>query len=85
MDFARISVKDVDLQAYKDFHASQQKAKQKAGDLPGERLQWPDNTSIIDEAKQDDIYGNSKMEEDDLYGASSNAQPNPDEDDLYST
>lgn len=46
MAFARRSVKDVDLQAYKDFHASQQKAKQQAGDLPGEKFHWPGTVSF---------------------------------------
>jgi len=60
MAFARRSVKDIDLQAYKDFHANQQKAKQQAGDLPGEKFHWPDQTSVLDsENKNDDmdIYG----------------------------
>jgi len=87
MAFARRSVKDVDLQAYKDFHASQQKAKQQVGDLPGEKFHWPENSSILDEESKpdEDIYGGSgvKAEEDNLYGSSS-TQTNAD-DDLYST
>jgi len=91
MLFARRSVKDVDLQAYKDFHASQQKAKQQVGDLPGEKFHWPDSSSILDdEAKPDnDIYGGGggssvKAEEDNLYGPSGGSATNAD-DDLYST
>jgi len=78
MAFARRSVKDVDLQAYKDFHANQQKAKQQAtGDLPGEKFQWPESASILDsDNKQDeDMYGassapsnSSANNDDDLYG-----------------
>jgi len=84
MAFARRSVKDVDLQAYKDFHASQQKAKQQAGDLPGEKFHWPESSSILDDDSKPDegLYGgNADKADEDLYGAS--AQTNAD-DDLYS-
>jgi transitional endoplasmic reticulum ATPase len=84
MAFARRSVKDVDLQAYKDFHASQQKAKQQAGDLPGEKFHWPDSSSILDDDSkkgEDNLYGAQAGGDDDLYGSSA-AQTNAD-DDLY--
>jgi transitional endoplasmic reticulum ATPase len=85
MAFARRSVKDVDLQAYKDFHASQQKAKQQAGDLPGEKFHWPDSSSILDDdsKKGEDLYGSSAQAggDDDFYGSSA-AHTNAD-DDLY--
>jgi len=79
MAHARRSVKDVDLQAYKDFHANQQKAKQ-AGDLPGEKFFWPDSTENILQDEQpntnDDIYGlyqnqdqpTQQNADDDIYG-----------------
>jgi len=83
MIFARRSVKDVDLQAYKDFHANQQKAKQQKGDLPGEKFQWGDSNNLLDNTDQtnvdNDMYGDStnkeqvKAENDvdaDLYGDS---------------
>jgi len=76
MEFARRSVKDVDLQAYKDFHANQQKAKQQAGDMPGQRLVWPEDVgSILDQPDKDDLAT-------DLYGTN-NAAGNADDDDLY--
>jgi len=79
MAFARRSVKDVDLQAYKDFHANQQKAKQQAtGDLPGEKFQWPESSSVLDS-------DNKQPDDDGLYGSSSlasNTSANND-DDLY--
>jgi len=80
MAHARRSVKDVDLQAYKDFHANQQKAKQQAGDLPGEKFFWPDSTENILQDEQpntnDDIYGlyqnqdqpTQQNADDDIYG-----------------
>jgi len=75
----RRSVKDVDLQAYKDFHASQQKAKQQAGDLPGEKFQWPDNSSILDDKPE------SGGADDGLYASNQGqAAANPD-DDLYAS
>jgi len=90
MAFARRSVKEVDLQAYKDFHANQQKAKQQPGELPGEKFQWPDSASVLDsDAKLDDgLYQNnpSAANDDDLYGNSGAAVPsnNADDDaDLY--
>jgi len=80
MAHARRSVKDVDLQAYKDFHANQQKAKQQAGELPGEKFNWPDSTENILQDQQsnanDDIYGlyqtqdqpTQQNADDDIYG-----------------
>jgi len=88
MAFARRSVKDVDLQAYKDFHASQQKAKQQAGDLPGEKFHWPESSSILDDEvkTEDNIYGENAGNgaDDDLYGGGGASDAHPD-DDLYST
>jgi len=87
MAFRRRSVKDVDLQAYRDFHAQQQKARQQAGDLPGEKFDWPDSTSILDDNTTTDsnnIYGNQSEQkvDEDLYGSS--PQNNNADDDLYS-
>lgn len=79
MAFARRSIKDVDLQAYKDFHASQQKAKQQAGDLPGEKFHWPESSSILDEVKAE--TGDNAKGDDDLYGAGASGAN--DDDDLY--
>jgi len=76
MEMARRSVKDVDLQAYKDFHANQQKAKQQQGDMPGQKLSWPEDVgSILDQPGNDDLAT-------DLYGANTAAN-NADDDDLY--
>jgi transitional endoplasmic reticulum ATPase len=67
MIFARRSVKDVDLQAYKDFHANQQKAKQQKGDLPGEKFNWGDSNNLLDNTDQtnvdNDMYGDSNKEQ----------------------
>jgi len=88
MAFARRSVKDVDLQAYKDFHMNQQKAKQQQGDMPGEQFKWPDAVGGILETEQtaqsnsaggglyDDADG-------DLYGPNTGGADNADAD-LYS-
>lgn len=84
MSFARRSVKDVDLQAYKDFHASQQKAKQQAGSLPGEEFQWPEDSILDSDTKpssnDDGLYSN-KAADDDIYGNASAKKE--EDDDLY--
>jgi transitional endoplasmic reticulum ATPase len=77
MAFARRSVRDVDLAAYRDFHDQQQKASVQPGDVVGQALQWPKSNPLLDEGGEgegagegdDDLYGDGGAEEsDDLYG-----------------
>jgi transitional endoplasmic reticulum ATPase len=86
MAFARRSVKDVDLQAYKDFHANMQKAKQQAGDMPGEEFRFPDEENILDmntdKTTDNSLYGTNAADED-LYGSSTASGATNADEDLY--